>query len=169
MSSPTDENVEVVVEEVEWIDPTPKRRRRRPPAPPEPHPSLKDLFENAIDEGKRYVDLQIELFKLKIQRAMGQAAGAIVMAVMALLFGLLFLFWIFHTIEVALILVVAPWAASLIVLGILLLLILIFAGVAYVLVLGAKRDMPDPKEAIQKDVETLKADLQAAKGGQDSE
>lgn len=167
MTSPSNGGPEVV-EEVEWIDPTPPQRpRREAPTPPEQQPSLKSLVETVVDEGKTYIQTQIALIKLKAQRAMGQAAGSIVMIVMAILFALLLLWWTFHTAEVALALVVPAWAAALIVWGILLLLVIAFGGIGVILALGAKNDAPNPVKMIQDDVEELKADLQSVKEGQD--
>ena len=107
MTSPSEEGFEVVVEEVEWIDPTPpKRAKRRRPTPPPAHPSLPALIESAVQEVKNYFESQLELLQLKLKRAANQAAASIVMIVAAVLFALLLLWWTFHTAEVALALVV---------------------------------------------------------------
>ncbi len=167
MTSP-EENIEVVVEEVEWIDPTPpKRSRRRVPLPPTRHASLPGLFNSAVEELKSYGQTQIELFKMRATRALKQASGAIVMLVLAVIFALFMLGWAFHTGEVALRLAVPDWAAALIMFGIILLLTIIFAAVGIILALGAKADAPDPKAMVQEDIETLKSDLAQAKEGLD--
>ena len=74
----------------------------------------------------------------------------------AAVFALYLLGWVFHTIEVALELVVPAWAASLIV-GILLLIVLILALVGASSLKSAQAHRPDPaasvaatKEAIEK-------------------
>lgn len=69
MTSPSEEGIEVVVEEVEWIDPTPPKRARRPrPTPPAPHASIPVLIENAVQEVKSYFESQLEVLKLKAKR-----------------------------------------------------------------------------------------------------
>ena len=168
MTSPSEEGIEVVVEEVEWIDPTPPKRARRPrPTPPAPHASIPVLIENAVQEVKSYFESQLEVLKLKAKRTASQAAASIVMIVAAVLFALLLLWWTFHTAEVALALVVPAWAAALIVWGILLLLVIIFAPVGAIMALGAKNDAPNPKEMVEDDIQTLKSDLTQAKEGLD--
>lgn len=154
------------VEGVEWIDPTPPQRPgRRAPKPPQPHPSIPTLITEAVEDGKRYFEAQLEIFKLKAMRAAKQASGSIVMLLGAVLFALLLLGWIFHSGEVALRLVVPDWAAALIVSGILLLLVIIFGAVGAILALGAKNDAPDPKAMVEDDIETLKSDFAQAKEG----
>ena len=168
MTSPSEEGIEVVVEEVEWIDPTPpKRARRTRPTPPAPHASIPVLIENAVQEVKSYFESQLEVLKLKAKRTASQAAASIVMIVAAVLFALLLLWWTFHTAEVALALVVPAWAAALIVWGILLLLVIIFAAIGAIMALGAKNDAPNPKEMVEDDIQTLKSDLTQAKEGLD--
>ena len=75
----------------------------------------------------------------------------------AAVFALYLLGWVLHTIEVALELVVPAWAASLIVVGILLLIVLILALVGVSSLKSAQEHRPDPaasvaatKEAIEK-------------------
>lgn len=168
MTSPSEEGFEVVVEEVEWIDPTPpKRAKRRRPTPPPAHPSLPALIESAVQEVKNYFESQLELLQLKLKRAANQAAASIVMIVAAVLFALLLLWWTFHTAEVALALVVPEWAAALIVWGILLLLVVVFGTIGVIMALGAKNDAPNPKEMVEDDIQTLKTDLAQAKEGLD--
>lgn len=166
MTAPVPEGPEVIVEKVAWIDPTPpKRPARRAPKPPEAHPSIPALVNEAIEDVKSYFDAQIAIFKLKATRAVKQASASIVMLVAAVIFALLLLGWVFHAGEVALRLVVPDWAAALIVTGILLLLVIIFAAVGGVLALGAKQDAPDPKAMVEEDIETLKSDFTQAKEG----
>ena len=168
MTSPSEEGFEVVVEEVEWIDPTPpKRAKRRRPTPPPAHPSHPALIESAVQEVKNYFESQLELLQLKLKRAANQAAASIVMIVAAVLFALLLLWWTFHTAEVALALVVPEWAAALIVWGILLLLVIVFGTIGVIMALGAKNDAPNPKEMVEDDIQTLKTDLAQAKEGLD--
>lgn len=170
MTSPIDDgpNATVEVEEVEWIEPvTPTKRWRRKPTPPDPNPSISSLVNDAVQEGKDYLEAQLELVKVKAKRAASQAAGAIVMAVAAVIFALLMLWWTFHTGEVALALVLPEWAASLIMWGTLLLLTIIFATVGVILALGAKNDAPNPREMVADDIATLKDDVAHAKEGAD--
>ncbi len=165
MTSPSEDGFRVTVEEVEWVDPTPPKRRRRKPTPPPSHPSIAVLIEAAVQEGKDYFQAQVELLKLKAKRAGSQAAGAVAMFVAAIIFALMMLWWTFHTGEVALALVLPAWAASLIIWGILLLLVIVFGAIGAILALGAKKDAPNPKEVVQEDIETIKADIAEAKKG----
>lgn len=170
MTSPLDDGLgtTVEVEEAEWVEtPTPTSRWRRKPTPPEPHPTLSDLVNDAVQDAKDYVDSQIELFKIKAQRAAGQAAGAVAMFAAAVLFLLLMVWWTFHTGEVALAIVLPEWAASLIMWGALLLLAIICAGIGALLAKRAKKDAPNPKEMVGDDIATLKSDVEEAKEGAD--
>lgn len=152
----------IEVEEIEWVE-SPATRWRRKPVPPTPHPTLPELVNDAVQEGKDYVDAQVELFKIKAQRTATKAAGAVAMFAVAIVFLLLVAWWTFHTGEVALALALPAWAASLIIWGVLLLLGILFALLGVVFVKRAQKDAPHLKEMVADDVATLKADFAEAK------
>ncbi|WP_099332454.1 phage holin family protein [Actinomyces minihominis] len=168
MTSPSEDDLRITVEEVEWSEPAaPKRGFRRKPTPPAPHPSIAVLIQDAIQEGKNYFEAQIALMKLKATRAAKQLGASIAMFIIAVVLLLFMVGWVFHSAEVALALVLPEWAAALIVLGIIFVLMLVFAGVGIILALGAKNDAPNPKEMVEDDIETLKSDIASAKEGLD--
>ena len=98
-----------------------------------------------------------KLNKAKLRAFASKSGKGIALLVVAAVFALYLLGWVFHTIEVALELVVPAWAASLIVVGILLLIVLILALVGARSLKSAQAHRPDPaasvaatKEAIEK-------------------
>ena len=100
---------------------------------------------------------EVELNKAKLRAFASKSGKGIALLVVAAVFALYLLGWVFHTIEVALELVVPAWAASLIVVGILLLIVLILALVGARSLKSAQAHRPDPaasvaatKEAIEK-------------------
>ena len=100
---------------------------------------------------------EIELNKAKLRAFASKSGKGIALLLVAAVFALYLLGWIFHTIEIALALVIPAWAASLIVVGIILLIVLILALVGARSLKSAQQHRPDPaasvaatKEAIEK-------------------
>lgn len=152
-----------ITEEIIWVEPpaapprsVPKRRVATPPAP---HPSLANLVNDAVEEGKSLLMAQLEAAKIKSTEAVKSAGGGIVLLVAAALFALNLLWWTFHTVELAIAEAVAPWLASLITWGILLVLIIIFGAVGGLLLKKAKETAPSPAALLKTDVETVKEGL----------
>ena len=133
-----------------------------PPAAPAPaasetRPSIGALFASVTGQLSSIIRDEVELNKAKLRAFASKSGKGIALLVVAAVFALYLLGWVFHTIEVALELVVPAWAASLIVVGILLLIVLILALVGASSLKSAQAHRPDPaasvaatKEAIQK-------------------
>ena len=133
-----------------------------PPAAPAPaageaRPSLGALFASDTGRISRVIRDEVELNKAKLRAFASKSGKGIGLLVAAAVFALYLLGWVFHTIEVALELVVPAWAASLIIVGILLLIVLILALVGVSSLKSAQAHRPDPaasvaatKEAIEK-------------------
>ena len=133
-----------------------------PPAAPAPaageaRPSIGALFASVTGQLSSIIRDEVELNKAKLRAFASKSGKGIGLLVVAAVFALYLLGWVFHTIEVALELVVPAWAASLIVVGILLLIVLILALMGASSLKSAQQHRPDPaasvtstKEAIQK-------------------
>ena len=143
--------------------PTPQPGQYPPPpvntaqAAGEARPSIGALFASVTNQISGIIRGEIELNKVKLRTFAAKSGKGIALLVAAAVFALYLLGWVFHTIEVALELVVPAWAASLIVVGILLLIVLILALVGASSLKSAQAHRPDPaasvaatKEAIQK-------------------
>ena len=143
--------------------PTPQPGQYPPPpvntaqAAGEARPSIGALFASVTGQLSSIIRDEVELNKAKLRAFASKSGKGIALLVVAAVFALYLLGWIFHTIEVALELVVPAWAASLIVVGILLLIVLILALVGASSLKSAQAHRPDPaasvaatKEAIQK-------------------
>ncbi len=125
-----------------------------PPAAPAPaaseaRPSIGALFASVTGQLSSIIRDEVELNKAKLRAFASKSGKGIALLVVAAVFALYLLGWVFHTIEVALELVVPAWAASLIV--------LILALVGASSLKSAQAHRPDPaasvaatKEAIEK-------------------
>ena len=133
-----------------------------PPAVPAPaageaRPSIGALFASVTGQISSIIRGEIELNKAKLRAFASKSGKGIALLLVAAVFALYLLGWIFHTIEIALALVVPAWVASLIVVAILLLIVLILALVGSRSLKSAQEHRPDPaasvaatKEAIEK-------------------
>ena len=133
-----------------------------PPAAPAPaaseaRPSIGALFASVTGQISSIIRGEIELNKAKLRAFASKSGKGIALLLVAAVFALYLLGWIFHTIEIALALVVPAWVASLIVVAILLLIVLILALVGSRSLKSAQEHRPDPaasvaatKEAIEK-------------------
>ena len=143
--------------------PTPQPGQYPPPpadtaqATGEARPSIGALFASVTGQLSSIIRDEVELNKAKLRAFVSKSGKGVALLVVAAVFALYLLGWVFHTIEVALELVVPAWAASLIVAGILLLIVLILALVGVRSLKSAQAHRPDPaasvaatKEAIQK-------------------
>ena len=143
--------------------PTPQPGQYPPPpvntaqAAGEARPSIGALFASVTSQISSIIRDEVELNKAKLRAFASKSGKGIGLLVAAAVFALYLLGWVFHTIEVALELVVPAWAASLIVVGILLLIVLILALVGVSSLKSAQAHRPDPaasvaatKEAIEK-------------------
>ena len=123
----------------------------------EPRPSIGSLFASVTGQISSIIRDEVELNKAKLRAFASKSGKGISLLVAAAIFALCLLGWLFHTIEVALALVVPAWAASLIVVGILLVIVLILALAGSNSLKSAQQHRPDPaasvaatKEAIEK-------------------
>ena len=143
--------------------PTPQPGQYPPPpvntaqAAGEARPSIGALFASVTGQISSIIRDEVELNKAKLRVFASKSGKGIGLLVGAAVFALYLLGWVFHTIEVALELVVPAWAASLIVVAILLLIVLILALVGTRSLKSAQAHRPDPaasvaatKEAIEK-------------------
>ena len=142
--------------------PTPQPGQYPPPptdtaqATGEARPSIGALFASVTGQLSAIIRGEIELNKAKLRAFASKSGKGIALLLVAAVFALYLLGWIFHTIEIALALVVPAWAALLVV-GILLLTVLILALVGSRSLKSAQAHRPDPaasiastKEAIEK-------------------
>ena len=133
-----------------------------PPAAPAPaageaRPSIGALFASVTNQISGIIRGEIELNKVKLRTFAAKSGKGVALLVVAAVFALYLLGWALHTAEIALALVLPAWAASLIIVGVLLLIVLILALVGARSLKSAQAHRPDPaasvastKEAIQK-------------------
>lgn len=159
-SGTTPEWEEISIEEI-WED-EPSAPRRVPPVKPK-RPSVPQLVQTVIGEGQTLLKSQFDLLMIKVKRTSKVLAIGIGMVAAALIFVFYLLWWIFHTVEIALTYVLPAWAASLIVVGILLALIIALALIGVRLAKKAGQEKPNV-EGLQTDFEALK---DAVKEGKD--
>ena len=143
--------------------PTPQSGQYPPPpvntaqAAGEARPSIGALFASVTGQISGIIRGEIELNKVKLRTFAAKSGKGVALLVAAAVFALYLLGWTLHTAEIALALVVPAWAASLIVVAILLLIVLILALVGSRSLKSAQAHRPDPaasiastKEAIEK-------------------
>ena len=123
----------------------------------EPRPSIGALFASVTGQLSSIIRDEIELNKAKLRTFATKSGKGITLLVAAAVFALYLLGWTLHTAEIALALVVPAWAASLIVVGILLVIVLVLALAGKSSLQSAQKHRPDPaasiaatKEAIEK-------------------
>lgn len=128
------------------------------PEPPKPA-TIGELFAQLSLQVSTLIQGEIELTKTKAQAfAKKVGAGGALLFVAAVL-CLYLLGWFFHLIEVALTYAVPAWAAALIVLLIIAIIIAILAFVGMKLIEKGQQDPPAPKEGVKKSVEAFKKGL----------
>ncbi len=143
--------------------PTPQPGQYPPPpvntaqAAGEARPSIGTLFASVTGQISGIIRGEIELNKAKLRAFASKSGKGIGLLVAAAVFALYLLGWALHTAEIALALVLPAWAASLIIVGVLLLIVLILALVGARSLKSAQAHRPDPaasvaatKEAIEK-------------------
>ncbi|MFT0761845.1 phage holin family protein [Scrofimicrobium sp. R131] len=126
--------------------------------PPE-RASLFGLVSLAFDQAKTLLTTQIELAKLKVTKAAKKFGAGAGLAVVGLILLFYFIFWFFRTIEMLFLLIVPAWAASLITLGIILLLMILLISVGALLINRGTKDVPDVGGEIQANVDAVKEGL----------
>ena len=142
--------------------PIPQPGQYPPPAEParasgEARPSIGALFASVTNQISGIIRGEIELNKVKLRTFAAKSGKGVALLVAAAVFALYLLGWALHTAEIALALVLPAWAASLIIVGVLLLIVLILALVGARSLKSAQAHRPDPaasvaatKEAIEK-------------------
>lgn len=143
--------------------PTPQPGQYPPPpvntaqAAGEARPSIGTLFASVTGQISGIIRGEIELNKAKLRAFASKSGKGVALLVVAAVFALYLLGWTLHTAEIALALVLPAWAASLIIVGVLLLIVLILALVGARSLKSAQAHRPDPaasvaatKEAIEK-------------------
>lgn len=121
--------------------------------------SIGELFATLSTQITSLVQGEIELTKAKASAYASRMGMGIGFLGAAGLLGLYLLGWIFHTIELALALVLPAWAASLIVVAILLIIMLVLALLGKKALDKARQTTPDPKAGIEASVNALKKGL----------
>lgn len=128
-------------------------------ADPERPPSVGTLFATLSSQVSTLVQGEIELTKTKATAFFKKVgSGGALLAVAAVL-ALYLLGWIFHTVELAIAVALPQWAASLIVVGILLLVIAVLALVGGKLIQKGQKDTPKPQVGLKEDVTAFKKGL----------
>lgn len=122
-------------------------------------PTIGELFATLSAQLTTLVRGEIELTKTKATAFLGKIGMGGGLLAGAAVFALFMLGWFFHTIELGIAQALPRWAASLIVVGILLIIVLILALVGVSALKKAKEDTPAPQEGLKDDVDALKKGL----------
>lgn len=124
-----------------------------------PPASFGELFATFTQQISTLLHGEIELTKLKLKKKIQKiSTGGVLLAAAAVL-ALFLLGWLLHTIEVVFAVFLPQWAASLIVVVILLLTIslLVYCGVRALR--RSQEHHPDPRAGLEKDIEAVKKGL----------
>lgn len=128
-------------------------------ADPERPPSVGALFATLSNQVSTLVQGEIELTKTKAATFFKKiGSGGALLAVAAVL-ALYLLGWVFHTVELAIAVALPQWAASLIVVGILLILVAVLALIGVKLLQKGQEDTPRPQVGLKEDVTAFKKGL----------
>lgn len=121
--------------------------------------TLGELFAKLSEQVSALVQGEIELTKTKATTFLKKVgAGGALLAVGGFL-GLYLLWWIFHTIEVAIAVALPAWAAALIVTGLITVVIAVLVLVGLKLIERGKEHTPTPQVGLQQDVDAFKKGL----------
>ncbi len=123
-------------------------------------PSLGNLVSKLSDQVQALVKGEIELAKVKATNMAKRSGAGIALLVVAGVLALYMLGFLFGAAADAFALVVPMWAAKLIVAGILLVLLAIFALVGKASLKKGLTDKPDPQAGIKEDIEAVKKGLE---------
>ena len=123
-------------------------------------PSLGNLVSKLSDQVQALVKGEIELAKVKAANMAKRSGAGIALLVVAGVLALYMLGFLFGAAADAFALVVPMWAAKLIVAGILLVLLAIFALVGKASLKKGLSDKPDPQAGIKEDIEAVKKGLE---------
>ena len=121
--------------------------------------SIGELFATLSTQITSLIRGEIELTKVKASAYVSRMGMGIGLLAGAGLLCLYLLGWVFHTIELALAIVLPTWAASLIVVAILLVIIAVLAFLGKNSLDKARQTTPDPKAGLDASVEALKKGL----------
>ncbi|MCD4548889.1 phage holin family protein [Schaalia sp. lx-260] len=129
---------------------------------PEQPESVGTLFTSLITHFRTLIEDEIRLAKMKIFGSIRSFAVAVGLLVVAAVCALYLLGWMLHSIELAFALLLPAWAASLVVCGVLLLLVVILLWVAVALF---KKGHASSSQASQDIQGNIAADIDVLKKG----
>lgn len=135
------------------------KEKAKAEAPAAPATSIGSLVSKLSDQVHKLIVCEIELAKVKGQEMAKRAGIGIAMLLLAAVLALYMLGFLFGAIASALALVLPTWAAKLIVAGIILLLVLIFALVGKSSLTKSKNSVPAPQEGVKDSIEAVKKGL----------
>ncbi len=123
------------------------------------HPTIGQLFATLSEQISALVQGEIELTKTKAATFLKRIGVGGALLAGAGILALYLLGWVFHTIEVALAVALPAWAASLIVLGLLLVVVAVLALIGVKQIQKGQASTPKPQDGLKQDVEALKKGL----------
>ncbi|EFW09817.1 phage holin family protein, partial [Pauljensenia hongkongensis] len=122
-------------------------------------PSVGKLIADVTSQFSSIVRGEIELAKVQTATMFARIRTGLVLMAAAAVFALFLLGWILHTIEAALATVLPVWAASLIVVGLLAVVVAVLALLGSRALRKAQESKPDPKAGITEAVHIVKNGL----------
>ncbi|AOS47391.1 hypothetical protein BH719_05560 [Pauljensenia hongkongensis] len=117
------------------------------------------LIADVTSQFSSIVRGEIELAKVQTATMFARIRTGLVLMAAAAVFALFLLGWILHTIEAALATVLPVWAASLIVVGLLAVVVAVLALLGSRALRKAQESKPDPKAGITEAVHIVKNGL----------
>ena len=122
-------------------------------------PSVGKLIADITSQFSSIVRGEIELAKVQTATMFARIRTGLVLMAAAAVFALFLLGWILHTIEAALATVLPVWAASLIIVGLLAVVVAVLALLGSRALRKAQESKPDPKAGITEAVHIVKNGL----------
>lgn len=127
----------------------------RVPSEPKP-PSIGELFGRMTGQISSLIRGEIELAKTQAMTFLDHMKAGIAALAVAGVLALYGLGWLFHSIELALALVLPAWAASLIVCGGVFFIVMICALVGIAQLKKSRSHVPHPQDGLKESMDALK-------------
>lgn len=122
-------------------------------------PSVGRLIADITSQFSSIVRGEIQLAKVQTATMLARIRTGLVLMAAAAVFALFLLGWVLHTIEAALATVLPVWAASLIIVGLLTVVVAVLALLGFRALRKAQESKPDPKAGITEAVHIVKNGL----------
>ena len=118
----------------------------------EENPGLFTLITLAFKQGKQLIKDELALLKMKASAAAKRLGVGALFVAAAVVLCFYLLFWLLRSVELAFALLVPDWAASLITVGVILVLLIVLALIGVSFLRRGSRNVSDMTESIKEDL-----------------